>query len=324
MISKPSEREQKALSNEDRLAAAFDFWSEPELWPGDTSEKVFLARALDKAGRAKFSDQWTGRELVERFLPQFLSGIPYTLGFDGPFRWYLEEVVGAHIAPADQLKFENDFEKVSAALDAYEQHEKLAREYSLRRAGMVLEAAWRALRDGALKSSTLPFEGDGKFRSMPASAWRTDAAPYRFEYCIVNRNDMNNRETIQTSPSEWKMLLHSTGLQTLEHMAPSYIFVSRESLMEWIAGLNSPGGCADDALVLHSRKLERGQAHGTVSTTLLERFLRTYADGHRTEAQCKQAAQAHFEGKRIPDKNVWRVVWRGLPPEMRRPRGPSR
>src|SRR4051794_38119979 len=34
------------------------FWGAPDLWPVDTDEYVFLARALDQIGLGEFGDAW--------------------------------------------------------------------------------------------------------------------------------------------------------------------------------------------------------------------------------------------------------------------------
>jgi len=39
-----------------------DFWARPHLWPRDPFEYVFLARAVQAIGRARFGDEWTGEE----------------------------------------------------------------------------------------------------------------------------------------------------------------------------------------------------------------------------------------------------------------------
>lgn len=52
----------------------------------------------------------------------------------------------------------------------------------------------------------------------------------------------------------------------------------------------------------------------------VRRFLEEYADGERTESECREAAEAHF-GTQLPEKNVWREAWRALSPEKKRPRG---
>jgi hypothetical protein len=40
------------------------FWARPHEWPRDPSGYVFLARAVEKIGRARFGDKWTGEELT--------------------------------------------------------------------------------------------------------------------------------------------------------------------------------------------------------------------------------------------------------------------
>lgn len=43
-------------------------WGAPDNWPKCGSEVVFLADAVQKVGRAKFPDQWTGAEVLARVL----------------------------------------------------------------------------------------------------------------------------------------------------------------------------------------------------------------------------------------------------------------
>jgi hypothetical protein len=38
------------------------FWDEPTKWPHDSSSHVFLARALNRIGKANFGEEWTGTE----------------------------------------------------------------------------------------------------------------------------------------------------------------------------------------------------------------------------------------------------------------------
>lgn len=49
-------------------------------------------------------------------------------------------------------------------------------------------------------------------------------------------------------------------------------------------------------------------------------FLFSYADGRKTEADCRRAAEEHFD-RPIPDAKPWRNAWRKVPPEQKRPRG---
>lgn len=35
-----------------------DFWDDPDVWPNDTSEYLFLARAIEKIGCLQFGDKW--------------------------------------------------------------------------------------------------------------------------------------------------------------------------------------------------------------------------------------------------------------------------
>ena len=39
-----------------------EFWSMPSSWPMDPAGYVFLARAMDELGRARYGRDWTGEE----------------------------------------------------------------------------------------------------------------------------------------------------------------------------------------------------------------------------------------------------------------------
>ena len=56
-----------------------------------------------------------------------------------------------------------------------------------------------------------------------------------------------------------------------------------------------------------------------VSRSELYKFLCQFADGERTEAECRSAAEQRFG--RISEKGVWRPIWLSLPETQRRERG---
>ena len=45
-----------------------DFWARPHLWPLDPSGYVFLARAVQAIGQARFRDEWTSEEVTTAFV----------------------------------------------------------------------------------------------------------------------------------------------------------------------------------------------------------------------------------------------------------------
>lgn len=55
----------------------------------------------------------------------------------------------------------------------------------------------------------------------------------------------------------------------------------------------------------------------------LVKFLHGFADGTRSKAECKAAAEAHF-GHPIPWTNQWEPVWRAFPEEKKLKRGQRR
>lgn len=63
-----------------------------------------------------------------------------------------------------------------------------------------------------------------------------------------------------------------------------------------------------------------GRSQSRISLTKLQAFVRSYADGSKTEAECRQAAQEHF-GEPIPQKSYWRRAWREIPAAQKLPRG---
>ena len=51
----------------------------------------------------------------------------------------------------------------------------------------------------------------------------------------------------------------------------------------------------------------------TVAISALCEFLKKYANGSKTEEDCRVAARTHFKDKNIPDKSVWRPAWARVP-----------
>jgi hypothetical protein len=44
------------------------FWAEPYRWPQDPAGYVFLARAVEAIGRARFGEEWAGKEVTTQFV----------------------------------------------------------------------------------------------------------------------------------------------------------------------------------------------------------------------------------------------------------------
>ena len=86
------------------------------------------------------------------------------------------------------------------------------------------------------------------------------------------------------------------------------------------AGAATPYPFATHTIPLLLKTVSSGQkTHRALNRDKLHQFLMTLADGNKTEAECREAAEAEF-GK-IPEKNVWRPAWSQIPEDLKRARG---
>jgi hypothetical protein len=67
--------------------------------------------------------------------------------------------------------------------------------------------------------------------------------------------------------------------------------------------------------------MPKGTRVRALSVSTLSNFLMNFADGSKSEAECREAAKEHFRLKSIPDKNVWRQAFQAIPSALKLPRG---
>lgn len=111
-------------------------WEKRSQWPSDWDDKVFLGRALDRVGRAKFGNDWTGRD------PE---GIPNIKPL--PEEW---------TAATDHVRGSVQENGWLAAVEGREEHRRLAR---------ASYSRWNEVTDilaSALRGRDLPAFGRGK------------------------------------------------------------------------------------------------------------------------------------------------------------------
>jgi hypothetical protein len=201
------------------------FWSEPKRWPRDTSEWVFLARAIIEVGECLHGEKWTGEEPttpVDPALSPYRSSAAQwhqTLMHDllrkhrpefkrkpighGYFGWevppFTDDEWGAALVIASRI--------------AEERRPKLTRfantQWSLR----------DALAEGLLISALRPTSGGAFSAPLPPAVWNTERLSHRFFFCQMNPRDP-----------------FGAGVAGDSYQ---YVFVSRPTLDRYLAALRN-------------------------------------------------------------------------------------
>ena len=141
------------------------FWGQRDAWPSDSSEYVFLGRAFEELGRARFRSGWTGTEGMQ-------AARPHARGQAGDKQLLRKFSVGSSpTAAAALLKRHRSIE-----ID-----EPAARRRALLTRGDIA----RHCETGTLVSAWRAQEG-GPFVPIPRAAWSTEKLLPRFKHCMMH------------------------------------------------------------------------------------------------------------------------------------------
>ncbi|MEP7452829.1 hypothetical protein [Phyllobacterium sp. SB3] len=172
------------------------FWVTTERWPQDSSEYVFLARAVHQIGRHRFPGEWLGSEVTASNLlgnPQSQKPLPPSPGAatDGQkIRAYLilnrNNPDRGPLPLTSKLSF-SDAEWELALKTAAEIDRK--QKTAISRFSQTVDIVIKALVDGQLISVLRP-GGGGAFSSpLDKSFWNSENLRQRFQACMMNRSD---------------------------------------------------------------------------------------------------------------------------------------
>ena len=204
-----------------------DFWKAPHSWPRDSRSHVFLARAINLIGTAKFREAWTGSEGTTE-LYQALPVAPMAAGGSEYFAHNLlmrhrpdfnRMPLNWHRTPFGTIPPTVQFtaEEWAAA------HELVAQNHAqhgpaLARFSAVVSQIASLAEEGRLHTAWRTKQG-GEYREIPQEHWNTERFAQRFDFC-------------QIQPFKPFELGSAGDLYCL-------IFVTRDSLESVIAGLQS-------------------------------------------------------------------------------------
>ncbi|NSZ61893.1 hypothetical protein G6L16_000925 [Agrobacterium tumefaciens] len=188
----------------------FQFWANPASWPDDAYGFVFLARAIDRIGKATFAGEWTGTEPVARPPIQPPNGREFnSLSRLTAAKEDFQREIAALIWAANpkKLEWETETVKVAGSLSGgggrSHQLQVLAKDAMSFGVGLVLEEnkkrveageRWSrilttlkdALRDGRLEFVTLPTRGGAFSASHPKEWWNVPDIANRVAICRMN------------------------------------------------------------------------------------------------------------------------------------------
>lgn len=188
----------------------FQFWKNPASWPDDAYGFVFLARAIERIGKAVYTDQWTGNEPVAR--PPILP--PSSLEFNSLAKQanakeIFQREIAALITSVDRTKlaWETETVKIAGSLSSgggrSRQIQVLAKESMSFGVSLVANenrnraearGRWKhvltllkdALRDGRLEFATLPIHGGFFSAPQPKEWWNIIDIENRVTMCRMN------------------------------------------------------------------------------------------------------------------------------------------
>src|SRR5262245_36104182 len=142
------------------------FWSAPHRWPPDTSEHVFLARAYDQIGRARFPDDWTGEEAVTSPPRQ-----------ERKVRGWSEEPVSDHILSVIVGKppawVTDAPEKVVTPAEELSESERADRIGAIFRSSTIVQLILEKAAASDLVLAYLPIDNNTPFCPCPEAWWHT-------------------------------------------------------------------------------------------------------------------------------------------------------
>lgn len=164
-----------------------------------------------------------------------------------------------------------------------------------------VEWTWQRLANGMLPASRLRL-ATGKIEYLDRRQWLREVNVLDGEGRVTQKHPI---ELLEAGDLSWLTGGNASGREPDPIIVP---YVTEEELVAM--GLISP-----------QSKNKRSAPSKTVSDKMLVEFLRKFADGEKTETECRTAAIEHFRGKKLPDKSVWRPAWSKIPNEQKRKRG---
>lgn len=285
------------------------FWANPARWPNDGPGYVFLARALHEVGRALFDNAWTGAEPIA---PEPLD-LPCLVLPDGTMmhllsqeranQWQkmqIHDLLSSHRPDFDRGPMEfgpfglefSDHEWTAGLEVAREvdiERRKVKQRYS-----EVVARIVEALRDGSLISALRPLSGGRISEPLDAHVWNTEKTENRFYWCQMNP-------------------LNPFGIG-VGGDAYQFIFVSRQSLDNMLAGCRAPRPPAD--------RSPKKRHNPEKVATWFDRIAEKVRKGQRkqpTRKEIEAEAAIEFPGISIPQV---RATWSTRRPEEWAKRGP--
>jgi hypothetical protein len=146
------------------------FWGSPSKWPRDTHDYVFLARAFDQIGRARFGEEWIGSEAVTDHVWQPATRkMVMPSAFEKPYSSQPREM-DVPVGPPAQATPESQGEVVNA---------------SIRRRMVVVDFIINQCSAGTLRS-VVKDSKTSLIKRIPSHHWDVDNIWPRFSCCRMN------------------------------------------------------------------------------------------------------------------------------------------
>ena len=166
------------------------FWAEPHRWPRDPIGYVFLARVVEAIGRARFGNEWTGKEVTTKVVAPLPSRETASPGD----RFRALEILMRHHPeskrpypeskrPSDEAWLAECWPEAQAAA----RHEQEAQRALFQRLGTVQDEIVRRCESGELVSAIR--KAGGEMETVPREWWNTESWPNRFVFCQLKPSD---------------------------------------------------------------------------------------------------------------------------------------
>jgi hypothetical protein len=156
------------------MVSRMSIWQDKVSWPDDTTDYIFLGRAVDAVGRSIFGNDWTGREAV---IIHYKERPPRLLPV-GNSRTQLRKFPESSTPLTPEVA-----EAVKQTID---------------RLDVVQKGIRLACSNSEIRSATRT--GDGDLRAISPSAWRREDLKHRFATCKMDPRQPFNAYAVST---EW-------------------------------------------------------------------------------------------------------------------------
>jgi hypothetical protein len=266
------------------------FWTRPDVWPFDTRDYVFLARAVHQIGKHLFGDEWRGVEPTVRApkpaprpLDEVLAEREQKQGLAATYT--LAELT------AEQQR------RLRPAPDPEEVNRTLA---AMGRWNAVQRRIADAARDGVLKTAVRPYAG-GEPIGLTAGVWNTEVFWPWFEECRMHPEDPFRQGSLRPrSPESWIFIGRQSLDQFLETVPAVGKKKSRASrpgqkslreadkpLLEEMKGLidRRKAQSAEDAARLVARKATGRGTMESKTERLAKRYREEFRKGARNSSE---------------------------------------